>query len=420
MPTFLHMADIHLGYRQYQSDERLKDFSYAFERAIDSAIQKQVDFVLIAGDLFDKATIGPQTLLHAKRPLDSLRTHNIPAIAINGNHDRVRYGNQFSWLDYLEEDECLTVLKPTFRQGDIELIPINPTRPTNGTSGGYIDLHGVRVIGLPYVGASTASALQALTYKVPELPTDEVQFTVLMGHFGIEEEVPTINDGVCYAQIMPLKPAVDYLALGHVHKPIERKNWIYNPGSLESCGMDERRWRGGWFYVDVETGTGNYQANHVKGTRRPMHRWPFPVDEYDTPEALYDGVRDDLLRTKPMLVSRQRPVAELRLEGLLGFDRHDLDIRHIQTMLTEIIEPLVGRVSNHTVSDENEIVVDQRLDRTELERQVLLELFSRDKRYRDEAEQWAKLAQQVKSMVLAENDPTAIVARINEGTRDAR
>ena len=408
MPTFLHMADIHLGYRQYQSDERLKDFSTAFERAIDSAIEKQVDFVLVAGDLFDKASIGPQTLLHAKRPLDKLRAHQIPGIAINGNHDRIRYGNQFSWLDYLEEDDCLTVLKPTFRQGDIELIP------SNGRTGGYIDLHGVRVIGLPYVGASTAPALQALAQRVPELPSDEVQFTVLMGHFGIEEEVPTINDGVSYEQIMPLKPAVDYLALGHVHKPIERKNWIYNPGSLEACGMDERRWRGGWFFVDVESGTGNYRAEHVKGKRRPMHRWPFPVDEYDTPESLYDGARDYLHEMKPMLIRRQPPVTELRLEGLLGFDRHDLDIRHIQTMLVEIIKPLVGRVSNHTVSDENEIVVDQRLDRAELERQVLLELFSKDKRYRNEAEQWAKLAQQVKQMALVENDPTTIVARISE------
>ena len=83
MPTtFVHLADIHLGYQQYQSEERLKDFSRVFRQAIDDAIEKQVDFVLIAGDLFHKAAINPITLLQAKKPLSQLREANIPAIAI--------------------------------------------------------------------------------------------------------------------------------------------------------------------------------------------------------------------------------------------------------------------------------------------------------------------------------------------------
>src|SRR5688500_17103225 len=152
--TFLHMTDVHLSYYQYQSEERLKDFSRAFRQAIDDAIAQKVNFVLIAGDLFHKANINPPTLLQAKRPLDHLREAGIPAIAINGNHDAVRYGNQFSWLDYLEADGCLTVLKPTFsKNGQLELAP------SNGRSGGYIDLEGIRVIGLPYLGASTEPVL---------------------------------------------------------------------------------------------------------------------------------------------------------------------------------------------------------------------------------------------------------------------
>ena len=51
---FLHCADIHLGYNQYNSPERGNDFASAFFAVIDTAIAEQVDFVILAGDLFHK------------------------------------------------------------------------------------------------------------------------------------------------------------------------------------------------------------------------------------------------------------------------------------------------------------------------------------------------------------------------------
>jgi DNA repair exonuclease SbcCD nuclease subunit len=210
-----------LGYYQYQSEERFKDFSRAFRLAIEDAMDRKVDFVLIAGDLFHKASINPPTLLQAKRPLDQLRKANIPAIAINGNHDAIRYGNQFSWLDYLEADGCLVVLKPTFsKNGQLQLTP------SNGRSGSYIDLNGVRIVGLPYLGASTASVLTELPEVLQRLPQNH-SFTVLMAHFGLEGEVPNMNGTVSHNVIAPLKGQVNYLALGHIHKPVEQEGWIY-------------------------------------------------------------------------------------------------------------------------------------------------------------------------------------------------
>lgn len=407
MPTtFLHLADAHLGYQQYQSQERLKDFSRAFRQPIEDAIDKQVDFVLIAGDLFHKAAINPITLLQAKQPLDQLREANIPAIAINGNHDGTRYGHQFSWLDYLETDGCLTVLKPTFSKGGhIELTP------SNGRRGGYIDLKEVRVIGLNYLGASTPAILTELPAVLETLPQPK-QFTVLMAHFGLEGEVPNLNGAISHQTIAPLKKHINYLALGHVHKPVAHDGWIYNPGSLEACGIDERRWRGGWYHVTVDSGA--HETKHIKSNRRPMHRIKIEVDRYETPATLYDAVRSELNDHKKAMLGHLKPVVQVWLEGVLAFDRHDLDTGYIEAMLVEIIDPLKALVRNNTRSTEYEVVMDERLDRADLERNVFADLIRRDSRYRNQAEAWAALMLEVKTMVLSGNAPEDIANAISK------
>ncbi|MCG3212534.1 MAG: 3',5'-cyclic adenosine monophosphate phosphodiesterase CpdA [Anaerolineae bacterium] len=404
MPTtFLHMADVHLGYQQYQSEERLKDFSRVFRQAIENAIARQVDFVLIAGDLFHKASINPTTLLQAKVPLDNLRQAGIPVIAITGNHDATRYGQRFSWLDYLVADGCLTLLKPGFTaNGQLDLTPGN---------GGYIDLHGVRVIGLNYLGASTSSILTDLPESLAALPKD-VDFTVLMAHFGLEGEVPNLNGAISHSTLAPLKPHINYLALGHVHKPVVRDGWIYNPGSLEACGMDERIWAGGWYHVTVN-GNG-HTADHYKSERRPLHRLKIEVDGFGTPTALYDAVRAELTAHWPaMKFSGMAPVVQVWLEGVLAFDRHDLDTRFIETMIDEIVQPLKALVRNNTRATEYEVKLDERLDRTGLEQQVLTELIIRDERYRPQAAQWAQLMVEIKKMVLQESEPADIADAIS-------
>ena len=409
MPTtFLHMADVHLGYQQYQSEERFKDFSRAFRQATEDAIEKKVDFVLIAGDLFHKAAINPITLLQAKRPLDQLREANISTIAINGNHDGTRYGSQFSWLDYLEADRCLTVLKPTFsKNGQIQLTP------SNGSRGGYIDLKGVRIIGLPYLGASTPSILTELPAVLQKLPRMDTEFTVLMGHFGLEGEAPNLNGAISPNIIAPLKSHVNYLALGHVHKPVEREGWVYNPGSLEACGMDERNWRGGWYHVTVDTGA--HKAQHIKSKRRHLHRIKIEVDKFNHPTALYDAIRVELEDYKRALtMGHLKPVVQIWLDGVLAFDRHDLDTRYIEQILIEVIDPLKALVRNNTRSTEYEVVMDERLNRTELELKVLADLIMRDSRYRDQAEAWARLMSEVKGMVLTGHDPATIALAISK------
>ncbi|MGH2447410.1 MAG: DNA repair exonuclease, partial [Chloroflexota bacterium] len=84
---FIHAADIHLGYQQYNLPERYRDFSEAYLGMVEHAVAGRVDFVLIAGDLFHQANTDARTLSVAISGLERLRRADIPVVAIEGNHD---------------------------------------------------------------------------------------------------------------------------------------------------------------------------------------------------------------------------------------------------------------------------------------------------------------------------------------------
>jgi exonuclease SbcD len=93
--TFLHAADIHLdsplkGLERYENApvERIRGATRrAFTGLIDLAIEKRVDFVLIAGDLYDGEWRDYNTGLYLVRQLGRLREQQIPVFLIAGNHD---------------------------------------------------------------------------------------------------------------------------------------------------------------------------------------------------------------------------------------------------------------------------------------------------------------------------------------------
>ena len=82
---FAHLADCHIG---GWSDLKLKELNMkVFSKAIEKCIEKKVDFVLIAGDLFNTAIpsidLIKETTLHLKKLKDS----EISCYIIPGSHD---------------------------------------------------------------------------------------------------------------------------------------------------------------------------------------------------------------------------------------------------------------------------------------------------------------------------------------------
>ncbi|HHU93225.1 MAG TPA: DNA repair exonuclease [Halanaerobiaceae bacterium] len=96
---FLHTADLHLGSSlsiggEYSAalspllDNAIYD---AFSRLCAEAIDKQVDFVLISGDLYDGGSRSVKANIFFNQECEKLASHNIPVYIIAGNHDPLSF-----------------------------------------------------------------------------------------------------------------------------------------------------------------------------------------------------------------------------------------------------------------------------------------------------------------------------------------
>jgi exonuclease SbcD len=92
---FVHTADLHLGSRVMslpRADQKisadLADATYgAWREIIDLCIREAVDFLLVAGDVYDSADQNIRAQLQFKEGLKRLGENGIAAYIVRGNHD---------------------------------------------------------------------------------------------------------------------------------------------------------------------------------------------------------------------------------------------------------------------------------------------------------------------------------------------
>ena len=244
---FAHLADTHLGYRQFGLIEREKDFYEVFEKVIDKIIEEKVDFVIHSGDLFETARPSPNALLVFQKGLLKLKGAGIPMYAIAGNHDMVmRKG----------------AIPPQviFKKLGLKVIsPIN-THYTQGD---------IFIAGLPYYPSSQSKVLKS---KLAELSQKAANYdkTILVLHQGIDKYF-----GYQYElEIGEIPDNFNYYALGHIHKYI---NDSFGEGKLVYPGSGEI-----WKTTELQ----DYKENG-KG---------FVLVDFDGPKPLVKRVKVDMPR----------------------------------------------------------------------------------------------------------------------------
>ena len=320
MLKFVHMADAHLGYRQYNCDERAIDFAQAFLSVIKFAIERKVDFILIAGDLFHKKSdIDPLTLAQATKALEKAKNAGIPVIAVEGNHDSTYFKESFSWLDYLAKSGLIVNLKPSFDEGSMII------EEWNGESGAYIDLDYARIYGMKYYGALTEKILEDYSRKIRKNG-----FTIFMAHVGIEGYM-NLYGCISSNKLHRLKGKVDYVALGHIHKSFVEDDFIFNPGSLETCDITELEFKRGFFYVEVDDGI-RYRL--IENERRDFVLLNYKMESPD-----YDELRRFLLKRR----RKTNPVVDLTITTTRSV-RRMLDEDRIKRIVRDVFDPIVVRV----------------------------------------------------------------------------
>lgn len=399
--SFLHLGDVHLGNDQYGRKERAQDFADAFHYALDYAIEHRVDFIIVAGDLFERATLDPMTFDQALTGLNRLAASRIPFFAIAGNHDRARYGQEIGWLESLGRQGFLQYLDAV-AGGAVSLAKWSYEEGI----GGYLDYKGVRLVGFKYIGAATPRVVEELGRQLAELNSGERPYTVAMIHAGLDGEVPNFRAELTYEQLAPLRGIADYVALGHLHKHYVREDWVYNPGSLETWNASEVQWERGFLHVEVDTSAEpKHRAKLIVPPRRPFLRYRLEVQLCGSPEDLKELVRRNVEEWAKDARETQ-PVVHLTLAGRLRFDRRDLDLGSLQAELSPL-NPLVVQVRDQT--DETDFGVDLKdsgtdedaVDPAKLEMEVFRQILSNDDRFVHKAKAWAILTQRVENDLIA-------------------
>lgn len=193
---FVHAADLHLGLRitRFGADvngrireARLK----ALEILVDQARDQAVDFVLLAGDLFDDNHVDGTTSRRAYEMLESLP---MPVIVIPGNHD--------PWTA-----DSVYARPPWGNPG--ERIRVARTRAPIAVSGGI-------VWPCPLVAKNSLDdPTRWISPREPGDPT--IRIGLAHGSLNDRENLPP-DDHLIDRHCADSK-GLDYLALGHWHRP---------------------------------------------------------------------------------------------------------------------------------------------------------------------------------------------------------
>jgi DNA repair exonuclease SbcCD nuclease subunit len=293
MWKFIHAADIHLdsalhGLERYEGapvEEIRSATRRAFDNLIELAIDEEVAFVLIAGDLYDGDWKDYNTGLYFMERMGRLREASIRVFMVAGNHDAASQITK-----HLRLPDNVTM----FATRAPEQIIIDDLK---------VAIHGQGFASR----AVTDDLSQAYTQGDPQLFNIGLLHTCLDGKPGHEPYAPCTVDGL-------RSKGYQYWALGHVHKreEVSQDPWIVFPGNIQGRHIREVGPKG-CTLVTVD----NEEVAEVKHCDLDVLRWSqceVDVTVSETVDDIYGLVREGLQSV--LDAAEGRPVAvRLVLQG---------------------------------------------------------------------------------------------------------
>jgi DNA repair protein SbcD/Mre11 len=222
---FAHLGDCHLGgWRQPE----LKELNFkSFKTALETAVKENVDFILIAGDLFDTAYPPIETLKETFEEFKKIKDKKIPVFLIAGSHDYSASGKTF--LDVLEKAGfCKNVANFEERNNKIMLLPT---------------IHqNIAIYGYP----GKKSGLEVDDIARIKLQDAPGLFKILMLHTAIKDAIGTIPMNAVDETMLP---KTDYLALAHLHIIYNKNNRVYSGPIFPNNLSELEELKAGSFYI---------------------------------------------------------------------------------------------------------------------------------------------------------------------------
>lgn len=270
----LHLADLHLGAghaylgpaagpRRTEADDlltRIADFALGADSGIGGLV--------IAGDLFDHHEPPEPLVESVLRDLGRLVSGGIRVLTVPGNHDEYSY------------PRCVYRARAAEWPGGLVQTPF-PARVERWELAG-------RVVDL-YAMAYVAGRSRAPFDRFETEPSEGVRIAVLHGSLDApwsDRSLPLRSDALGGL-------GLDYVALGHIHQPIERRldrGWACYPGRIEGSGFDDP---GGAGLLVVDLAAETLRPERLPFASRPIRKETWNISglgDEDELDSRLDGI----------------------------------------------------------------------------------------------------------------------------------
>lgn len=291
----LHFADAHIDMANYGRHDpqtglplRVLDFLKSLDTIVEAAISERVELVIFAGDAYKDRAPAPTFQREWGKRIARLSQAKIPTILLVGNHDvSPSFGraNAIQEFDTLQVPFTRVISKPMFLTAEELGLP-------------------AQVIGLPWV--SRSGLMAALETESADAPTGasiyseiESRLTALVEEY-IQKSDPSLPliltahasvQGAAYGAermvmlgadlVLPgslvKNPRLDYVALGHIHKPQNLNEGFHPPviypGSIERVDFGEANDDKFFIVAEVQKGKAEVQWRKLEGARPFIEAW---------------------------------------------------------------------------------------------------------------------------------------------------
>ena len=315
MVKLIHTADLHLDsafrsrFTKEEAENRRQKQLMAWKELLSFAVEKKVQGILIAGDLFDSPVVSHGTMDFF---LSTMAEHpEISFFYLRGNHDTE---NTFRFQENLPKNLFLFSDKGKKYRLNDRLLLAGVEYGTKDISFGENEgaTQGAGQAAEQAVGQEIIRGAEALSKNETEseeeskfLKLKEEDCNILLLHGALYQGTPKGDslqgeEGIFLKNLEKLP--LSYIALGHIHKGGEGKLnngalWAY-PGCLQGRGFDEEGERG-FLYLKVEE------------EKKEIHKEFIPIKQGE-----FRILEIELLEDEGTLVCLKKIEAEMEKAGI--------------------------------------------------------------------------------------------------------
>ncbi len=274
MVKILHFADAHIDMANYGRHDpetglpmRVMDFLRSLDEIVTHAIVEKVDLVIFAGDAYKDRSPAPTYQREWGRRIMQLSHAGILTLLLTGNHDispATGRAHAIQEFDTLGVPHVRVLSQPHFlKPDDLEGLPLQVLALP------WVSRSGL-MASLELGGAEPEKVYEALGERLSELVANWLDAadpdlpTILTAHASVEgaqygtERMVMLGTDLVLPPALVKDPRLDYVALGHIHKPQNLNEGghppVIYPGSIERVDFGEAKDKKFFILAEVEKG----------------------------------------------------------------------------------------------------------------------------------------------------------------------